>query len=419
MTEGLSALFWGVVAFSLLIVIHEGGHFLAARLFGVKVHEFMVGLPGPALRIHAPKTTYGITAVPLGGYVRIAGMEPGPEDPLLAPVLAAVTRLGTANAFDIATELGIDEKAADALLLTLADWDAVEPVKGDEYTYRSRFEPSRADEATALLDRARRSTYRGLSTGKRIALLAMGVLFNLIAAVLVFTVVLTAYGTYEDTGRVSVVSQGSAAEQAGVKPGDRILSIDGKATPDFQTLMMTVARFEPGEIVDFTYEHEGSIVSRRATLTQNTQTKRALLGVSPEIRAVKPNVFEAFLLSFGYIGATFTAIAGFFNPQTFQASVSLSSSVIGASVEAARAAEAGPISFAGLVAALSLSLGAINILPIPPLDGGKVALEIVEKLRGRPLSRNVSLGLSAAGALLLFALIGYLMYADISKIVSS
>ena len=65
MSDGFAALFWGVITFSLLVVVHEGGHFLAARLFGVKVHEFMVGLPGPAIRFRGSKTTYGITAIPL------------------------------------------------------------------------------------------------------------------------------------------------------------------------------------------------------------------------------------------------------------------------------------------------------------------------------------------------------------------
>ncbi len=102
MSDGLSALFWGIITFSLLVLIHEGGHFAAARMFGVKVHEFMIGLPGPALRLHGKKTVYGITAIPLGGYVRIAGMEPGPENPLLGPALAAATRRGTIDADQLA-----------------------------------------------------------------------------------------------------------------------------------------------------------------------------------------------------------------------------------------------------------------------------------------------------------------------------
>ena len=73
------------------------------------------------------------------------------------------------------------------------------------------------------------------------------------------------------------------------------------------------------------------------------------------------------------------------------------------------------MNYAAIVALLSLSLGVINIFPIPPLDGGKVAIELFERLRGRPLSRRVSLALSATGAALLFGLIFYLMYADVVR----
>ena len=81
MLSAVSALFWFIVTFSILVVLHEGGHFLVARSFGVHVHEFMIGLPGPAIRFHGKKTDYGITAVPLGGYVRITGMNPHEEIP--------------------------------------------------------------------------------------------------------------------------------------------------------------------------------------------------------------------------------------------------------------------------------------------------------------------------------------------------
>ena len=87
-------------------------------------------------------------------------------------------------------------------------------------------------------------------------------------------------------------------------------------------------------------------------------------------------VGEAIKNSFMWIGLVFKAIAGFFNPATFQTSVSQSSSVVGISVEVSRAVKSGPIDYAFIVALLSLSLGVMNILPIPPLDGGKIALEI-------------------------------------------
>ena len=91
-------LLWGIVTFSLLVVVHEGGHFFAAKMFGVRVHEFMIGLPGPAVRVRMGDTAYGVTMIPFGGYVRIAGMEPGPEDAMLAPALKYAAMQGRTDA---------------------------------------------------------------------------------------------------------------------------------------------------------------------------------------------------------------------------------------------------------------------------------------------------------------------------------
>jgi len=73
------------------------------------------------------------------------------------------------------------------------------------------------------------------------------------------------------------------------------------------------------------------------------------------------------------------------------------------------------LSYAWMMALLSLSLGVMNILPIPPLDGGKVASELIEAVARRPIPRKVSLAFSATGALLLFSLVFYLMYADVVR----
>jgi len=415
MGSGFEALFWGIVTFSLLVVIHEGGHFFAARVFGVKVHEFMIGLPGPAIRFRGKSTTYGITAVPLGGYVRIAGMEPGPENPLLGPVLGVATRLGEVNAATVAAALDIDAKDADDALLTLADWGALEQVADDEYSYSSLFEVEAAEDETALLDEARSVTYRSLSTPKRIAVLSAGVVTNLLTAILVFTVVLSTFGYLRETGKLELVNPGSAAEKAGIRAGDRIVAIDDREIKVWQDLVTTVSLYHPGDEVTVVYIRDGATRETTAVLGRRPGASSALLGVSPALEPTRPNPLQALLLSFTYIGLTFQAVAGFFNPETFEASVSGASSVIGASYYAAQAARAGVIDYAGIVAVLSLSLGVINIIPIPPLDGGKVAVELFERLRGRPLSRRFSLSLSAAGAVLLFALIGYLMYSDVVR----
>jgi len=159
----LAAVFWGVVTFSILVVLHEGGHFLAARAFGVKVHEFMIGLPGPALRLRTKKTTFGITAIPLGGYVRIAGMEPGPEDELLADALKAVADAGSLDAAGLSRVLGVDSVKATALITTLEDYGAIRESSSGRYTIVEDLDASLG--AQDLLTAARNETYRGLPPG--------------------------------------------------------------------------------------------------------------------------------------------------------------------------------------------------------------------------------------------------------------
>jgi regulator of sigma E protease len=150
-------------------------------------------------------------------------------------------------------------------------------------------------------------------------------------------------------------------------------------------------------------------------LGKNPETGSGLLGVSPSLE--KPTLWQALAESVSYIWLTFAAVAQFFNPATASQALSQSSSIIGASYIAADAARTSALNYAAIVAMLSLSLGVINIFPIPPLDGGKVVIELLERFSGRQLPRRFALGLSAAGAMLLLGLIVYLMYSDVLRYV--
>jgi regulator of sigma E protease len=412
----LAEIFWFIVTFSILVVLHEGGHFLVARAFGVHVHEFMIGLPGPALRFHGKKTDYGVTAIPLGGYVRISGMEPGPEDERLGTVLAYVTRRGRVLVDEVARDLGIDLDDTDTLLATLADWNAITRASDAEDTFDAIHPAELAEDPAALLDLARSTTYRGLSTAKRIAVLAAGVTVNLVSAILVFILVLTLVGLPQATLTVGQLVPKGGAAVAGVKAGETVKAIDGKAVSEWTALVSAVATHKPGDTVRLTLS-QGATQRIVAIKLGTDDGTHARLGIQSLSKNVPLSVPAAWTTSFSLVGQVFVAIGGFFNPATFQKSVQGSTGVIGIAVMANEEASRGPIDFAFFIALLSLSLGAMNILPIPPLDGGKVVLEIVEAVRRRPLSRRFSIGVSLAGVALLVSLIGYLMYADVIRFV--
>jgi len=415
MTASLGALqtaFWGIITFSILVVLHEMGHFLAARAFGVKVHEFMVGLPGPSLRIHTKKMDWGVTAIPLGGYVRIAGMEPGEEDELLGEALVAIRDQGPLTADGLARQLQVSEERATTILASLAEWKAAVPDEDERYTLAVDGATASLD-APALLALARTTTYRGQSTARRITILAMGVITNLLVAILTFTIVLSVWGYYDLTTRIDSVGEDTPAAAAGLQVGDTLLALDGETFERWDEFQMLMATTEPGETVTVTVLRED--VERDIRVTLDAREGHGYLGIGPTSIAVRPNILESVGESLRYVGLVFRTIASLFNPATFQGTVKTFTGVVGVSVMAEEAAKAGPLSYAGLIAMLSLSLGAMNILPLPPLDGGKIALEIVERVIGRPLSRTVTLGFSAVGAVLLFSLIGYVMYLDIVR----
>ena len=105
-----------LIVLSVLVFLHEGGHFVAARLFGVRVSEFMLGLPGPRLSFKHNDTRYGVTCVPLGGYARVCGMEPGNMHPHLPEVLKLVHEKGNVTVPFVKHELDISlDEAEDAL----------------------------------------------------------------------------------------------------------------------------------------------------------------------------------------------------------------------------------------------------------------------------------------------------------------
>lgn len=416
-TELANVVFWGVLSFSILIVLHEGGHFLAARAFGVKVHEFMLGLPGPALRIHGKKTTYGVTMIPLGGYVRIAGMDPGPEDEFLAPALKVVAVAGRADAVSLGRILEIDRDRASAILATLADWGAITPAEDDDVSYLAVTPASPDADAVRMLDDARQITYRGLSTTKRVLVLAAGVLVNLLTAIIIFTVVLSVWGYDVPSLTISGIAAGSPAAAAGLKEGDTITAVNGRTMTDWYELVNYLAVTPPGKTETVTYERDGASHDVRVTFAKSPDTGAALLGVtSGEVKHVSLSPLQALGESLQWTRDTFAMIMALFNPQTFKIVAQNARSIVGVSVEAANVVKYGKaLGYAQFIALLSLSLGVMNILPLPPLDGGKVLVELVERASGRQLARRLQVGLSVAGAVLLFSLIGYLMYADILR----
>ena len=125
----LAALFWGIVVLSVLVFVHEGGHYLSARACGMRVTEFFLGMPfrhNVSWKSKGRGTRFGVTPILLGGYTRICGME-GTRSDKLAACLALVQRRGRVGASDVAATLDVSVDDALDLLATLSDWASIRP----------------------------------------------------------------------------------------------------------------------------------------------------------------------------------------------------------------------------------------------------------------------------------------------------
>ena len=431
----LSAIFWGVLLLSILVFVHEGGHYLAARAFGVRVTEFYLGLPCRFKLFHKSKkhgTEVGVTPFLLGGYNRICGMEGEPDD-LLADAFAIVQREGRVDAEAVASELGIDLERTYALLVNLSDLAAIRPYYNPELgerpsqkDYPAAFETLARDkdmlteydddhdfEAEGFSDAGhprpladpeaqlaieQSHTYKGVSVPKRLAILCAGPFVNLLLAFVLATglFMATEYKVAKNVNVVGEVTQGSLAEAAGLKSGDTILSVGDTAVTDWVSISDALAKArEEGKDFTITYERDGKQVSALVDMPENEKVD--LIGVSASTESYHLSPVEAMQAAIGYAGMVGNAVVKLIMPQHTMEVLSQSSSIVGISVQASEAAAAGIADVIALMAAVSMSLGFMNLLPIPPLDGGKILIELIQAVIRRPLSMKAQTAISYVG----------------------
>ncbi|MBV9111297.1 MAG: RIP metalloprotease [Hyphomicrobiales bacterium] len=342
----------------IVVFVHEFGHFIVGRLCGVGVWTFSMGFGPELFGFNDRKgTRWRIAAVPLGGYVKFYGDQ---------------------NA------AGLPDDAALAKMSP---------------QMRSRSLPAQPVWARALI-------------------VAAGPVANFILAVAIFSATAFFYGKQTLTPRIERVQPASAAATAGFLPGDLVLQIDGQPIPGFAELQQVVST-HPGKSLTFVVDRGG----RELTLTATpvlTDTKTpfghqniGLLGVYPssdprDLHYTYPSVADAvgsgISDTFGLIEKTLGYVVGIL---TGRESASQLSGPLGIGQAVGVVASWGLVPLFNFMALMSVSIGLINLFPIPILDGGHLLFFAIEASRGRPLSERTQemgfrMGLAFVVALMLF-----------------
>jgi regulator of sigma E protease len=364
----LSALGGGLIGYvvpflfvlTIVVFFHELGHFMMARLCGIKVLVFSIGF-GPEIAGFNDRygTRWKISAVPLGGYVKFFG----------------------------------DDNAASV--------------------------PDQAA-ASAMTDVERKDSFMFQPVGSRAAVVAAGPIANFVLAVAIFAAIFMTVGKQTTSARVDTVQPASAAEAAGFKPGDLVTAINGEKIESFSD-MQRVVSISAGETLAIDVDRGGAPVTLKATpqlkeLKDNFGNVHRLgvLGISRsmspgDIKTEKAGPLRAIVMgaqeTWFVVDRTLAYIGGVFVGR--EAADQLGGPIRIAQVSG-QVATAGFAALIHLTAVLSVSIGLLNLFPIPLLDGGHLLFYAIETIRGRPLSERAQevgfrIGLAVVVMLMIFA----------------
>jgi regulator of sigma E protease len=437
-----------VVAISILIAIHEYGHYIVGRWSGMKVLRFSIGFGKPIWLRRSGKdnTEYCLASIPLGGYVRFLDSREGPIEPEdegrafnQRPIAARIATLLAGPLFNF-------------LFAIVAYWvlfmpgamvmtPAIGEVMPDSYADQAGLQYG--DKIIAVGDRETNDWESTLVAildamvssgeiplmledergGQRRAVLSVGedatrltepgALFDGLG-----------FSVWQPLSQVGQLTPGGAAELAGIQAGDEIASINGESVRLWTELLVAV-RSRPGETVDVEYIRDGYSSSVSLTLGDEGtgDNRRGLIGIgladtaadyyyrrtySPleSLSAAVDKTWTSTLFTIRMLGRMVTG----------DVSIKNISGPINIAQFAGESAERGPSYFLGFLAIISISLGVLNLLPIPVLDGGQIVYQLVEMVKGSPLTERAQMLGQQIGIFALLLLMSFAFYNDIARI---
>jgi regulator of sigma E protease len=344
---------------TVVVFVHELGHFLVARWYGVGVKTFSIGF-GPEIFGFNDRygTRWRLSWIPLGGYVKFID----------------------------------DENAASA------GQKPLEQMTPDE----------------------RKHSFQAKPLGQRAAVVAAGPIANFILAILIFTAIFALFGERITAAKVDIVNPGSAAERAGFLPGDKVASIDGQNIASFSEMQRIVGT-SPDQALHFVVDRDGKLIEITATPERKEITdhfgntiRLGLLGIqrsaSPDDWTLKRHdPLTAFVMAVKECYFVISrSLAYLYDVVTGREAADQLGGPIRIAQVSGQVATAGFVALLNLAAIISVSIGLLNLFPIPMLDGGHLLFYGIEAIRGRPLSETTQeigfrIGLAFVLMLMLFA----------------
>lgn len=339
-----------VFVFGLMVMVHELGHFLVAKRMGIRVLEFSFGFGPKLVGYQGRETLYAIRIIPLGGFVRLYGMDPETDD-------NGVARIAPAD---------------------------------DSHSYMNK------------------------SVWQRMAVIAAGPVMNFVLAAFLFVMVFTYLGvpTQAAGNTVGSLLKGKPAEMAGIQAGDRIVAVNTIPTLDWNALTEAI-HAKPNQVLEVTIERGGRRDVLQIKTEKDQQTGYGMIGIAPEVVYQRVSILQSTrfglqrTLEFTkFIIVTLTQMVTRKIPADVGGPVAIAKAI-------GEGAQEGFANLLGLTGVLSIQLGLLNLFPIPALDGSRLVFLLVEGIRRKPLNPEKENLIHLVGFVLLLALMLAITYHDI------
>ena len=409
--------------FSIIVIIHEFGHYYFAKKAGILVREFAIGMGPKIFQVRKGETVYTLRLLPIGGYVRMAGHDEDEQE--IKPGMMISIELDKENVvqkinFDehLIIENSVPFQIEEADLhrtMTLSGYfvNSEEKVNLMVSKQATIIESDGTEVVVAPIERQ----FNSASLWNRIKTNAAGPMNNFILSIIIFIIVgFMQGGVPSNDPVIGQVSDQSAAHEAGLQTSDKIISIDGVDIHSWDE-MTSIVRSSADKTLSMTIQRNGDTknvsITPKSVEGQNG-SKIGQLGVT---RTLDNSIFS--ILGYGFsqtisvIVLVLSALGSIFTKGFNLNQLGGPVAIYSLTSQVAKNGFIDLLSFMGMISA---NLGVMNLLPIPALDGGKLVLNFIEGIRKKPLDPEKEGYLTIAGAIFLFALMLLVTWNDIMKL---
>ena len=409
--------------FSVIVIIHEFGHYYFAKKAGILVREFAIGMGPKIFQVRKGETVYTLRLLPIGGYVRMAGHEEDEQE--IKPGMMITIELDKEN---VVQKLNFDEQLIieNSVPFQIEEADLHRTMTLSGYFVNSEekvnlmvskqatiIESDGTEVVVAPIERQ----FNSASLWNRIKTNAAGPMNNFILSIIIFIIVgFMQGGVPSNDPVIGQVSDQSAAQEAGLQTSDKIISIDGVDIHSWDD-MTSIVRSSADKTLSVTIQRNGDTknvsITPKSVEGQNG-SKIGQLGVTRTLdNSILSILGYGFSQTISVIVLVLSALGSIFTKGFNLNQLGGPVAIYSLTSQVAKNGLIDLLSFMGMISA---NLGVMNLLPIPALDGGKLVLNFIEGIRKKPLDPEKEGYLTIAGAIFLFALMLLVTWNDIMKL---